>query len=149
MSGTSVLRLELRPSRALAAALAAAHVLAGICLLLVVPGAAGIALATLAAGLGAATARERGLLRGRHAVRSIELQADGHASVAFAGGGCVPAVAGGARAGRYWVILELQQRSRRHLLVTGDMLDPAPFRQLRLWARWGRPPAAAAAPLDA
>ena len=148
MSGTSALRLELRPSRALAAALAAAHVLAGACLVLVVPGVAGVALAALAVGLGAATARERGLLRGRHAVRSIELQADGRASVDLAGGGCVPAAAGRARAGRYWVILELQQRSRRHLLVTGDMLDAAPFRQLRLWARWGRLPAAAAAPHD-
>ncbi|TAK44834.1 MAG: hypothetical protein EPO29_02630 [Betaproteobacteria bacterium] len=142
------MRLELRPSRGLAAALAAAHVLAGACLVLVVPGAAGVALAALAVGLGAATARERGLLRGRHAVRSIELQADGRASVDFAGGGCVPAAAGRALAGRYWVILELQQRSRRHLLVTGDMLDAAPFRQLRLWARWGRLPAAAAAPDD-
>lgn len=131
---------------ALAALMAGAHLVAGACLYLVVPGAAGIALAALAAALGAVTARERALLRGRHAPRAIELQDDGRASVEYPDGRRAAVTGGAGRTGRRWVILRLQQVSRRHLLVTGAMLDEASFRYLRLWARWGRLPAAATAP---
>jgi len=145
LSGASTLRLVLRPSRALAAAIAGAHLAAAVCLFLVVPGLPGLALAALVAALGVATVWDRALLRGRHAARAIELQGDGRGSVEYADGARVPVSGGGGRAGRAWVILDLPQRSRRHLLVTGAMLDAASFRYLRLWARWGRLPAAAAA----
>jgi signal recognition particle GTPase len=36
------------------------------------------------------------------------------------------------------VTLPLRGTPRRTLLVAADMLAPAAFRQLRLWALWGR-----------
>jgi len=40
------------------------------------------------------------------------------------------------------VALPLRSPSRRTLLVTADMLDPAEFRRLRIWALWNRLPKA-------
>lgn len=144
MSGASTLRLVLRPSRALAALIAGGHLGAAGCLALVVPGWPGLALAVLVTGLGIATASDRALLRGRQSARAIHLQGDGCGHVECADGGRIPVSGGNGRAGRAWVILDLPRRLRRHLLVTGSMLDAASFRYLRLWARWGRLPAAAA-----
>ena len=149
MKAASALRLELRPSRALAGALLGAHLAVGACLYLSVTGAAGMALAALAAGLGAATAWQRALLRGARAPRVIELRGDGLASVESATGWRCAVAGGAGRAGRHWVIISLQGASRRNLLVTGDMLDAESFRRLRLWALWGRLPGAAAARLAA
>ena len=149
MSPAAVLRLELRPSRALAAGLLGAHLAVAACLYLIVSGAAGLALAALAAGLGAATAWDRALLRGVRAPRIIELRGDGAAGVESASGWRCPVAGGGGRAGRRWVIIALQGASRRSLLVTQDMLDAESFRRLRLWALWGRLPGAAATRLAA
>lgn len=144
MSAASVLRLELRPSRALAATILGAHLAAAACLWLIVTGPAGVALAALAAGLGVATAWDRALLRGARAPRIIELRGDGRASVESANGWRCPVAGGGGRAGRRWAIVALQGASRRNLLITGDMLDAESFRRLRLWALWGRLPGAGA-----
>jgi hypothetical protein len=38
------------------------------------------------------------------------------------------------------VVLPLLTPFRRTLLVTADMLDPAEFRRLRIWALWNRLP---------
>jgi hypothetical protein len=146
LSGAAALRLELHPSIALAAAITVAHCAVGACLWLLVPGIAGWLAAALAAGLGVAAAWDRALLRGRRAARSIALGADGSAGVCCADGGCVPVTAEGCRAGRGWVILELGRPQRRHLLVTGSMLEARAFRNLRLWVRWGRLPARVTAP---
>jgi len=143
LSAAPVLRLELRPSRALAATILAAHLAAAACLWLIVPGLAGIGLAALAAGLGSATAWDRALLRGARAPRFIELRGDGLSSVESASGWRCPVVGGRGRAGRHWVIVALQGAARRNLLITGDMLDAESFRRLRLWALWGRLPGAA------
>jgi hypothetical protein len=144
LNGASTLRLVLRPSPALAALVAGGHLGAGGCLALVVPGWPGLALAVLVTGLGIATAWDRALLRGRQSARAVQLQGDGRGHVECADGARIPVSGGNGRAGRTWVILDLPRRSRRHLLVTGDMLDGATFRYLRLWARWGRLPAVAA-----
>jgi hypothetical protein len=48
---------------------------------------------------------------------------------------------------RFVVTLPLDGRDRRSLLVARDMLDPAGFRLLRLWALWGRVPGVASAQL--
>ncbi len=144
MSRASTLRLVLRPSRALAALITGGHLGAAGCLALVVPGWPGLALAVLVTGLGMATAWDRALLRGRQSARAIQMQDDGRGHVECADGGRIPLSGGNGRAGRTWVILDLPRRSRRHLLVTGAMLDRGMFRYLRLWARWGRLPAAAA-----
>lgn len=143
MSAASVLRLELRPSRALAATILGAHLAAAACLYLIVTGPVGMALAALAAGLGAATAWDRALLRGAHAPRSIELRGDGSASVESANGWRRLVAGRGGRAGRHWVIVALQGASRRNLLITGGMLDAESFRRLKLWVLWGRLPGAA------
>jgi hypothetical protein len=146
LSGPGALRLDLHPSSALAAAVGLAHLAAGSCLWLLLPGLAGWVAAALATGLGVATVWDRALLGGRHAARSVELGGEGDASVCLADGTRVPVSAEGCRAGRFWVILELGRRSRRHLLVTGSMLEAHAFRNLRLWVRWGRLPAGVAAP---
>ena len=41
---------------------------------------------------------------------------------------------------RWMVTLPLVRPVRRTILVTRDMLTPDEFRQLRLWALWGRLP---------
>jgi hypothetical protein len=44
---------------------------------------------------------------------------------------------------RYWVALDTGAPMRRSVLVTAGMLQPGPFRLLRLWALWGRVPGVA------
>ena len=147
MSAASVLRLELRPSRGLAATILGAHLAAAACLYLIVTGPASVALAALFTALGAATAWDRALLRGARAPRILELRSDGFASLESTSGGRCPVASGRGRAGRHWVIVALQGVSRRNLLITGGMLDAESFRRLKLWVLWRRLPEAAAARL--
>ncbi|MEO8718118.1 MAG: hypothetical protein ABI423_07840, partial [Burkholderiales bacterium] len=63
-----VLRLELRASRALAAALALLHAAAAACLVAILPGYVGISLALLVLALGVAAGWDRALLRARGSV---------------------------------------------------------------------------------
>ncbi|MDH3321176.1 MAG: hypothetical protein OEO84_16015 [Betaproteobacteria bacterium] len=139
-----VLRLELRASRTLAGALALLHAAAAVCLLIVVPGYAGIALALLVLALGGAAAWDRALLRARGSVCALELAADGAATLELADGRRLPERVSRLRhVGPWWVVLPLSGGTRRSLLVLRDMLPPAEFRTLRLWALWGRVPASA------
>ena len=140
MSRGPLLRLELRPSRGLAAALGLVHVAGAACVLGVAgAGTAGPALAALLLALGVATIRDRALLRGRGAVRAIELAGEGAATLELADG---RRLAGRVEARRHvsrlWVTLPLGGAPRRTLLVAADMLAPAAFRRLRLWTLWGR-----------
>lgn len=139
MSRGPLLRLELRPSRGLAAALGLVHAAGAASVLGVAgTGAAGLALAALLLGLGAATIRDRALLRGRGAVRAIELAGEGAATLELADGRRLAGRVGGRRhVSRLWVTLPLRGAPRRTMLVAADMLAPAAFRQLRLWALWG------------
>lgn len=140
----AVLRLELRASRALAGALALVHATGAVCLLVVAPGYAGAALAFLVLALGGAVARDRALLRARSSVRALELADDGAATLELADGRRLAARVGQRRhVGPGWVALPLSGVSRRSLVVVRDMLPPAEFRYLRLWALWGRVPEAA------
>ena len=139
MSRGPLLRLELRPSRALAAALALLHVSAALCALATFPGTPGSALAALFLALGAVAAWQRALLRGRGAVRAIELGAEAAATFELADGRRLTgSVAARRHVSSLWVTLPLRGAPRRTLLVAADMLAPAAFRQLRLWALWGR-----------
>ena len=139
MSRGPLLRLELRPSRALAAALALLHVSAALCALATFPGTPGSALAALFLALGAVAAWQRALLRGRGAVRAIELGAEAAATLELADGRRLTgSVAERRHVSSLWVTLPLRGAPRRTLLVAADMLAPAAFRQLRLWALWGR-----------
>ncbi len=141
------LRLELRASRALAGALALVHGAAAIALVAALPGPAGAALGLLVLALGGMAAWDRALLRSRNAVRALELAEDGFATLALADGRRLAARIGPRRhIGPWWVALALTGAPRRSLLVVRDMLAPAEYRYLRLWALWGRVPAAARLP---
>lgn len=140
----AVLRLELRASRALAGVLALVHVSGAACVLVVAPGVAGAALALLLLTLGGASAWDRALLRAHASVRALELAGDGAATLELADGRRLAARVGGRRhVGPWWVALPLTGAPRRSLVVARDMLAPAEFRALRLWALWGRVPQAA------
>ena len=147
MSGA--LRLELKPSRPLAAAIVAAHGAAGVAAYIAMPGALAAFLGTLLLVLGLATAWGRALLAASSSIKAVEI------------GGAQPAIelASGERLAaelaprryvtRYLVALPLVAPFRRTLLVTADMLDPEEFRRLRIWALWNRLPSVAAKQLAA
>jgi hypothetical protein len=144
------LRLALAPSRALAAAIVAAHALAAASLAAALPAAPGTALAALVLALGAATAWDRALLRGRGSVREIRIDAAGSAVLLLASGKTLSlAGRGRRRVNRFYVTLPVSAGTRRTVLVTADMLGPEPFRVLRLWALWGRTPSVASGQLPA
>jgi hypothetical protein len=150
LSGAPPLIFRLRPSSALAAALAMLHAVAAACVLLVLPGLAGTTIAVLIAALGAAAAWDRALLRGRSAPREIETAGTGAAVLRLASGERI-AIAGGKPVvvNRWWVSLPLQAQGRKALFVPADMLEREEFRRLRLWALWGRTPGVASGQLRA
>ncbi len=139
------MRLELLPSRNLAALVVGVHLAAGAGIALVVPGPAGWALGALLAALGFAAARDRALLRGRRSARAIEIGPDGGAEIITAAGERWPARAAGCRVSRFWVAIPLPGALRAPLLVPADMIESRGFRALRLWALWGRVPGVAPA----
>ena len=148
MNAAPPLRLELRPSPTLAALILAAHAAAAACAALVLPGAAGLLLAAALLGLGAASAWSRALLRAGGSIRWIQINPQ-EITLEFAGGGWFAAQAGGRRyVSRWLVLVPLRRPSRRTILVTVGMLDPAAFRRLRLWALWGRVPPVAGVQLS-
>ena len=143
-------RLELSPSAAYAGTVMAVHATAAACFLATMTGLAGVALAVLILGLGAASARERALLRGSGSPRAVAIPASGAAMVILANGETVAVRAlGGLGVTRYWVALGPVSPAGRAVLVTAGMLGPAEMRILRLWALWGRIPGVASRPLPA
>jgi len=143
------LRLELAPSAPLAAAILAAHAAAAACLVAVLPGAAGLGAAALVVLAGAASARKRALLRGRAAVRALELGAE-TLEVRLGSGKSFPAELAERRyVGRYMVVLCFRRPVRRTILVTRGMADAQLFRRLRIWALWGKLPIVATKQLPA
>ena len=140
------MRLQLRPSYPLAAAIVAAHAVAAAAVLFLLRDAYGVALGAALLALGLAAAWSRALLRGREAARVLELDRD-DCRVRLASGEMLPLRAAQRRyVGRWLVTLPLRGRT---LLVTADMLDANEFRRLRVWALWGRLPAVAAEQLAA
>jgi hypothetical protein len=137
------LRLELRGSRRLAAAILVAHAAAASALAVALPGTVGLATALGLALLGAKAARDRALLAGPGSVRALEIAPDGSSVVELAMGRRVPVRASARRhVGSWWVIVPLSVRPWALLIVRG-MLAPAAHRRLRVWALWGRLPAPA------
>jgi hypothetical protein len=144
-SGAPIVRLVLSPCIRFAVAILGVHLAAAACLLAVVPGWQGLALAVLVPALGACSARDRALLRGARAARAVEILRSGEARLVFADGATRAAEAvRGIGVNRHWVALKCGSPARRGMLVTGGMLAPGPFRLLRLWALWGRVPGMAA-----
>jgi hypothetical protein len=137
------LRLELRGSRGLAAAILLAHAAAAGALAVAMPGTAGMAMAVGLALLGAKAAWDQGLLAGPGSVRALEIAPDGSSVVELALGRRIPARASARRhVGSWWVVLPLSARPWAMLIVRG-MVAPAAHRHLRVWALWGRLPAPA------
>jgi hypothetical protein len=143
------LRLELAPSVPLAAAILGCHAAAALCLAALLPGAAGLGAGGLAVLAGAASARRRALLRGRAAVRAIELAGEG-LELELASGERLPAELAERRyVGPLIVILRFRRPARRTILVTRDMAGAQLFRRLRIWALWGKLPIVATKQLPA
>ncbi len=150
MSLAQPLRLELRPSRRLAAVILAVHATASASFLTTLTAWPGLSLAVLTMALGCAAAWDRALLRSGRSPRLIEISPAGDARCQFADGESAPLrPLGGSAVTRYWVALRLLSARRRSLFVAAGMLPADALRQLRLWALWGRLPSAAARRLPA
>lgn len=138
MSGLRALRWRLRGSPRLAALVVLVHALGGWALWQALPGVAGAALAGLLLGLGLFAAHDRALLRARGSMRALEVGEDDRVELSMWDGSLTHGRASARRhVCRYWVALALGAPARRAVLVTADMLEPAAFRRLRLWALWG------------
>ena len=143
------LRLELAPSRRMAALIVVLHGAAAACAAAVLPGVAGAALGAALLALGLASAWSRALLRSRVSPRALELEGD-QATLELAGGERVSARVGARRfVSALAVALPLGRPAARTVLVSRDMLDAESFRRLRLWALWGKLPGVAAKQLAA
>jgi hypothetical protein len=139
----SALRLQLAPSRSLAALIVIAHAAAAAAVCMLIKGPLGLAAAAGFVALGLASAWSRALLAAASSVRTIEL---GGAEPVFelANGARLAApVAARRYVTRHLVALPLGGELRRTLLVTADMLGGEEFRRLRLWALWNRLPGVA------
>lgn len=148
MPATTPLRLVLSPSPGFAALILVLHATAAACLLTVLTGFVGVALAVLLILLGLAAAWDRALLRGKRSPRRIEILPTGEAQCVLCDGSSVPLRSiGSGGVARHWVALRLHARTRRAFLATSGMLPADSFRLLRLWARWGRLPPVASGQL--
>ena len=146
---TAALRLELRPSYRLAAAIVAGHGAAGLAVVALLGGFPGLALGGALLALGVAAAWSRALLRGRDAVRAIELAADEARLELGSGDTVVAAVAARRYVSRPFVSLGLgapafRWPGGRTVLIAADMVGRDEFRRLRIWALWGKLPDVAA-----
>ena len=134
-------RLELVPSRWLAAGIVVAHLGAAAALYVVLRGWTGALLAMALIALGAAAAWGRALLRSAASVRAIEIGASQPVFELANGDRLAADVAARRYVTRYLVALPLGRPLSRTLLVTADMLAKEEFRRLRIWALWNRLPA--------
>ncbi len=139
----SALRLQLAPSRLLAALIVLAHAAAAAAVYALIEGPLGAAAAIGFVALGAAAAWSRALLAAGSSVRAIELGAPDPVFELANGARLAAPVAARRYVTRYLVALPLGGELRRTLLVTGDMLGGEEFRRLRLWALWNRVPGVA------
>jgi hypothetical protein len=134
----ATLRVRLRPSRTLAAAIASAHLAALAAALVALPGAAaGVAAAGVV--LSAIAQVRLALHRVPHAVAGLELAADGGAAVAGPAGDWSAARLRSVAVPAPWLaVVTLRDASGRHraAVVLPDSLDREAFRRLRIWLRW-------------
>ena len=97
------------------------------------------------AALGMAAARSRALLRAKRSVRALEIGGD-EVVLELASGERIAAPASQrCYVSRFAVVLPLSKT----ILVSADMLNPAEFRRLRVWALWRKLPAVAGTQLPA
>jgi len=132
LSGT---RLALLPSRFLAAAILGLHIAAAGCVRLALPGWSGIALAAVLLVVGLVAARSRALFATPTSPRTLVL--GDRVAVELLNGETLTSERQAGHVSRFLVTLPVGKRT---LLITRDMLSAPEFRQLRLWALWGRLP---------
>ncbi len=135
---TDRLRLQLGPSRWLAAAVIVAHAVA---LTAVVVGLPAPAAAIVAAGLAASVIEHvrRALHRSPLAVAALEFDAGGGVAVAGPASEWSPARLTDAAVPVSWLaVVSLRDAlgRRRTAVVLPDSLAPEPFRRLRVWLKW-------------
>lgn len=136
-------RFQLGPSPWFALLIVVGHAAAAWSALLVLPGMHGVLLAAALLSLGGATAWSRALLRGRGALRALEIDGPALQVELSSGESFVAQLSERRYVSRWLVTLPIRRPARRTLLVTRDMLAPDSFRRLRLWALWGKLPVAA------
>lgn len=137
------MRFELRASRALAAVILSVHAAAAVASLGAIGGIEGAGLAFGLVLAGGVAARDRALLAGARSVRALEVGPDGALVAELVNGARVRGKDGGRHhLGPWWVVAPLSGRPWAVLVVKG-MLAPEALRRLRVWALWGRLPAAA------
>jgi hypothetical protein len=141
------LQVELRPSRALAAALGLGHLAA---LAAAVIGLPAPAAALVACGLGLSAAHHLRIAthRSGRAVAGLAFGADGGVALADPAGAWLPAKLRRCAAPTGWlaVVSARDQAGRlRTVVVLPDAADPDAFRRLRVWLRWRAESSAAGA----
>jgi toxin CptA len=136
------LRVRLRPSRTLTAALAAGHAVA------LAAAAAGLPLpaaVVVAAGLGLSAIHHLRLAAHRAplAVVQLELAADGRLALADPSGNWLPAELRRAAVPSAWLALVVARDAAgrwRSAVVLPDAADADAFRRLRVWLKWRTSP---------
>lgn len=137
-----MIRVDLKPSRRLGAALVAAHGAAALTLLpLALPAWAKVLIALcIAASLCHALWRHA-WLRSAASVTAIEVREGAGAGVEMRGGECHEArVLGTTYVSAALCVVNLRIAGRllaRHAVVVSDNVDAESFRRLRVWLRWG------------
>jgi toxin CptA len=135
------LRVQLRPSRTLAAALAVGHLLALIAAVTSLPSAAA-ALVVLGLGLSLFHHLRLAMHRSALAVAGLDLAADGRFAVANPAGAWVAAELRHSAVPAAWLaVLAARDNAGRSrtAVILPDAVDPEAFRRLRVWLRWRMP----------
>jgi len=135
------LRVEVHPSRWVAAAILASHGLAVAAAIISLPPVAAL---IVLGGLGLSVAYHVGLAMHRFplAVTGLELSADGALAIQGPGGSWLTGRLSAAFVPAPWLaVLTLRDSlgRARVLVVLPDALDPEAFRRLRVWLRWRDP----------
>ncbi|MEO8203833.1 MAG: protein YgfX [Betaproteobacteria bacterium] len=137
------MRLQLRASLSLTLMTLGVHAAAAAVLWSLLPPPAAYA-AVLVALLGIVAAADRTLFLRSSSAAYLELKGDDALRIVFRNGSGVEGQLAAKRyVSRWLVVLGLPRRHRlqRTILVARDMLAPAEFRLLRLWALWKSLPA--------
>jgi toxin CptA len=132
------LRVQLRPSRTLAIALAAGHLLALVAAATGLPSAAAT-LVALGLGLSLFHHLRLAMHRSALAVAGLALSADGHFAVADPAGAWLTAELRHSAVPAAWlaILAARDQTGRsRTAVILPDAADPEGFRRLRVWLKW-------------
>ena len=136
------MQFRLGASPALAVLLLCVHAAAAGSAWISVPGVPGAALAIALLALGLAAAHSRVLHLAGSSVRALRVEGERVFLEPVRGAEMPVEIAERRYVGALLVVLFVTHPARRTVLVTRDMLDARSFRALRLWALWGRLPAA-------